>query len=737
MTAFVRRYREQPSIEVLTEIEQIALIDQTPTTPTVGSGSGMLLLVGEFEDGPFNVPTQVFGDVDEAAKFGTFGFTYGQNVSQNPCSRIHLGETWNGNAFIKGKYLRPPQKVVVRVDTRVGDVQLRPLAALRTVQGPFRLAVGQQLTVAPDGGAGVTTTAVAAAVATRTGIAFPGGGNLSLYVGGEQIGIVIDANPEVIVTFQAADSTAAQVAARINSFLGYAAATTILAGTGIQIVGLVQGTSGKITLRNVSGTPLTNIGLTANTVTGTGNVADLSAVTAAEVATLVNALAGIDAVVDGSGRVVVYSPTVGATGSVNVTAGAMATALGLTTGTTVTALVGIAARIPAGTRVRTGGGAEWVLMQTYNLPAGTSAAPNLSSFSNPVRPGLDDGTSLVANAGTVTVLVDLPNDRMFSVTNAANLSAALTEDVIDVRYDNAFQQTLDPSNVVHQVNHSLSARRSPSVDRSGQTNAVSASDEGCFGRKFHLRSGFGAQVSEAQANVATHRVDRVFFTYPGVRIKVPEIAVLGTAGGTGFTADGVITIGGDGPLAYINAVLNPEENPCQATGLLNDFVLGIETITIPASGTAQVFNRAVYTALKGSGVCAPRIDQLGNAVFQSEVTAELTPGRTTQKRRKFADFLEDSVALILIPFSKKLATDAREAGIDAKINNFLQTLLSKNNPDLQRAKAVQLINTNSQNPDFYARGISSRKVSVTQLSSLDTFLVNFNCGEGVVIISAG
>lgn len=735
MTAFIRRFRETPTVEVLTSIEQIALVDETPTTPVTGVGTGVLMVVGEFEDGPFNTPTQVFGETDEAAKFGGFGFTYGQLLYQNPCARIHLGETWNGNAFIKGKFLKPPQKIVVRVDTRVGDVQLRPLAALRTAVGPFRLAVGQQLTVAPDGGAGVTTTAVAAAVATRTGIAFPGGGNLSLYVGGEQIGITIDANPEVIVTFQAADQTAAQVAARINSFLGYSAATTILAGTGIQIVGLVQGTSGKVTLRNVSGTPLTNIGLTANTVNGTGNVADLSAVTATEVAALINALAGIDSIVDAQGRAVVYSPTVGAAGSVNVTAGAMATALGLTTGTTVTALVGVAARIPAGTRVRTAGGAEWVLMQTTNLPAGTSTAPNVSSFSVPVRPGLDDGTAVTANAGTVVVLADVPTDRMFSVTNASNLSAALSEDTIDVRYDTAWQSTIDPSGITRVVNNTLSARRSPNCDRSGQNNAVDASAEGNFGRHFHLRAPFQQQLSDAITNVGTHRIDRVFFCYPGFRVRIPEIATVGATGGTGFTADGVITVGSDGPLAYINSVLPPEQNPGQATGLLEAFVTGIESIIIPSTGLAQVFNRQVYETFKASGICAPRIDQLGQVVFQSEVTAELTPGRTTQKRRKFADYSQDSVSLMLLPESKRLATDAREAGIDAKLVNFFTTLLSPDNPDLQRIAAFQVRNTNRQNPDLYRRGISSRKVAVQMLNSLDTFLINFNIGEGVVVAS--
>lgn len=731
MTAFIRRFRETPTLEVLTAIEQIALIDETPRTPVVGVGTGVMMIVGEFEDGPFNTPTEVFGENDEQARFGGFGYTYGTTQFQNPCARIHLGENWNGNAFLKGKYLQPPRKICTRVDTRVGNVQLRLAASLRSNPGPFRLTVGQQLSFQADGGGAVLTTAIAAAVATKTGIAFPGGGNNSLYVGGEQIGLTIDANPEVIVTFQASDQTPAQVASRINSFLGYTAATTILAGTGIQIVGLVQGTSGKVLPRNVSGTPLTNIGLTTVQANGTGNVADLSAVTATEVSGLIEALAGIESRVDSIGRVIAYSPTVN-TGTLLLNAGTMATAIGMTTGVTVSATVGAATRIPAGTRVRTAGGAEWVTMQTVSVPEGTSASPNAASFDIPVRPANDNGTATAATAGTVTVLVDFPSERMFTVTNASNLSAALTEDQIDVAYETAWGTTIDPSNITREVNHTVSARRSPACDRAGRNNAVQASDEGNFGRHFHMRAAFGQQPADAITTVGLHRVDRVFFTYPGFRVRIPEIAQVGAAGGVGFTADGVITVGADGPLAFVNSVLAPEENPGQDTGLLDTFVLGVEPIYF--NGVKVDFNRALYTSFRQNGICAPRVDQLGNVVFQSDVTAELTPGRTTQKRRKFADFVQDTFALLLLPYSKKLATDAREAGIDSVLDNFLGTLLSKDNPDLQRIKDYGLRNTTAENPTFADRGISSRRCQIRMLNSLDTFLVNTEIGEGVVVV---
>lgn len=727
MTAFIRRYRTVPTIDQLTAIEQIAIVDGVPTTPVTGAGTGTMLLIGEFEDGPFNTPIEVLGEDDEAFQFGGFGYTYGTLRHRNPCARVHLGEPWNGNGFLKGKFLQPPRKIIVRVDASVGTVRFQPLASLRTNVGPFVLAIGQQLTVSPDGGAGVTTVAINATAATRAGIAFPGAGNNSLYVGGEQIGITIDNNPEVIVTFQAVDQTAAQVATRINGFLGFNSATTILAGTAIQIAGVVLGTSGKVVLRNVSGTPLTNIGHTAGTTNGTGNVANVNAVTATEVAGLINALAGIDAVVDATGAVVLFSPTVG-TGSVNVTAGTMATALGLTAGVTVSALIGPAVTIPAGSRVRTAGGLEWVAMQSIVIPEGTSAVPNVAFFESPIRPGNDNGTAVGTAAGTITVFVDIPNARMFSVTNIANVSAALDENTLDARYLTAFNSTVDPAEISAQANVTLCARRSDAVTAMGLANAIAASDEGCFGRSFHSREAFGTSSAQALTNVALNRGDRNFHTWPAWKVRIPEIAEVGVAGGFGFTADGVILVGGDGPLAYLNTKLNPEENPGQDTGLLG-FITGIEK---PAG---VFFNMALYTALKAAGICAPRIDQRGIAVYQSEVTTSLEDGRKTQKRRKMADHLQDSFALILLPFSKRLATEAREASIDARLNTFLLGFLSPNAPDSQRIKAFVVSNTTSQNPDLAVRGVSTRKIQVQLLPSLDTFLVNTEIGEGQISVS--
>ena len=722
MSAFIRRGRETPGVEELTAIEQIFIVDQTPQTPVVGSGTGALLLVGEFEDGPFDTPTEVFGEENERSQFGGFGYQYGDLLYQNPCARIHLGEFWNGNGFLKGKFLRPNRKFICRVDTSVGEVRFTLAASLRANEGPYDLEPGDQLSITTDTGT-ASTTAVAATAAQKdaVGAVYP-----NAITGGERFGITIDALAETVVTLQPGDNTLANTIIRVNAALGYAAASDN-AGQ-LRITGIKRGTDGNVTLRDIDTGTLAEIGMNATPAAGTGNVANVDAVTPSEVATLTNvgAITAINGAAVVSDNRTVFYRSGSATGTISIAAGSMATALGLTTGTTITANVGDADSISAGTRVRNAGGDEWVTMVTTAIPEGTASAPSNGTYDVKVRPATDDGSATQALAGTVTTVVDFPSNRFIEVNNPTNLSAALTEPQIDALYQNAFDATLDVTLVTVETNHSLCARRSESVVRAGRLNAQTASQEGNFGRKFHTRAPFGYSSAQAIADVANYRRDRVFYTYTGFTATIPEIQTLGVAGGTGFTADGSITIGADGPLAYINSVLRPEQNPGIDTGLLG-FITGIETI----AGLSPTIS--LYTAFKAAGICAPRRARNGNFVFQSEVTAELTSGRTTQKRRKMADFLQDSIADLLLPDSKRLMTDARSASIDSNIDEFLTGLRSLDQPDLQRIADFSVTNTTAENPDLQARGISVRIVQVRMLASNDTFLVQTEIGEGVVI----
>lgn len=736
MAGFIRRFTQFPTIEVLSEIEAINIVDLAPPFPTTGIGTGTLYTVGEFEDGPFaegedsafydttigSGNLETFSSQDLTNKFGGFGFTYGTEVHQNPSARKRNLELWNGNGFLKIKFCRPRRLIIGRVDTSIGQVAYTPLAsALASETGPYALTVGDDLDITTETG-NAQLTALAAAVATVVGEDFPATPN-SGYVGGEAITIQVDGGPVVTVTFAAADQTAAQVAAKINAVLGYPAASD--AGGTVDIAGLVPGTSGDITLDEVSAGALAAIGLTAASTAGTGSVGNINAVTATEIAALVNADAALIAInalaAVINGAVNLYSST-GGSGTIQVTASAMSDVLGLDNDAH-TAAGHAGGTIPAGYRVRNVGGDEFVTMQTLTIPAG-----DVGPWPVKVRPATDNGSWVGTVAATdANVAFDQPAFAQVSVSNAVELGASLTEPQMDAAYSRVFDTSLSLTAATREATFSTSARITAAVMRDGVENAKKASECGAFGRKFIGRAPLGFTLSQAITDVALYRSDRLFYTYPGWSVRVPEIAAVGAAGGEGFTDTGIITVGGDFPLATIDCRLPPEENPGQETDLIANF-FEVEPV-------GKNFGISEYTALRRNGICAPRVDRVAGSVYQSGVTTDLTPGLTTQARRKMADFIQDSLAERMIPYSKKLATESRKDSVRSIVEQFLTELESPQNPELSRIVEFSVDARSGNTPETEARGIFVLILRVRTHPSLDAIVLQTEIGEGVVVVT--
>lgn len=735
MAGFVIRRTTIPTTEELLAIEAVNVIDLAPPSPATGVGSGNVLCVGEFEDGGFaaggDAPEwvgdpgtlEVFSSQDLENRFGGFGYTYGSSKYNNPSARRHLSEYWNGNGFLKLRYSRTKRLMISRVDTSVGTVAFSPLAVITgSVAGPFNLAVGDLITATTNTGGPDSSTALTAAAASVAGSVFATTG----FVGGETISITIDNNAAINVVFTAADQTAAQVAARINLVLGFTSATA--AGGAVTIAGLIQGTSGRVILANVTTGTLALFGHAAGTTAGTGSVGNIDAVTATEVAAIGNASAALTSInvamrATSDGRVVVYCSSAG-TGTINITSTSMATILGLTTGSTVKAGQHDGGLIPAGTRVRTSGGLEWVTMQTLTIAAGSNASPNVGPHVVKVRPALDDGSVAGASASAVNVVVDQPSFAEMKVSNPSALSAALTEPQMDVAYEAAFDATLSLTAPTREVNYSVSARRSDAVVRKGRANAIQASEGGLYGRKFITGAPLGYSLAQARTDVANWRTDRLFYTYPGWQVRIPEIAFKGTAGGAGFTADGIITVRADMPLATICSQLPPENNPGQQTNLIDAF-FQVESVGVN-------FGINEYKALKAAGICAPRKDRVSGSIYQSGITSDLTSGRVTQLRRKMADFIQDSQAELLIPYIKMPATQARRDSVRAVLEQFLSGLLSAQNPELARIAAYSIDDVSGNTPETLANGIFVLIERVQLNSSMDVIVLQTSIGEGVI-----
>ena len=263
------------------------------------------------------------------------------------------------------------------------------------------------------------------------------------------------------------------------------------------------------------------------------------------------------------------------------------------------------------------------------------------------------------------------------------------------------------------------------------SNAQVATADGLLARKFISGDPLGTTINQAIANVAdfaSASSDRLFYTAKGLRVRIPNIAALGaTLGGLGFTDDGVITVRPDGPLTTVCAILPPENNPGQSTGLLEDF------FEVDAFG--ETLSIEAYKAFKSNGISVPRIDRQTGTVFQSGVTTSTDPARETMARRKMADFIQDTAAELLNPFSKQVNRQSRRDTIRGVWEGFLAGLLAEQNPDLSRIEAFSVDDSvNAGNtPAVLAQGVYFMETRVRTLSSLDDIVVRTEIGEGVVI----
>lgn len=805
---FVRRFTSDPGDEVIEQIEGIVLISRDPPAQIQGAFSGTVLLVGEFEDGPF-APTEIENGGDLLTNFGGFGFTYGGLASCNPCARGRKAdgatsfEYWNGNAFVWLSQKKFGGLIVCRVDTSVGAVEFTRLPAIvGNNQTTWALADSDGIEIqleGSQGGAGFTAAVADLLSADGT---YP-----TTFAGGETMNVTIDEGTDqqigpIDIVFTSGDTAHTDVINRINATLGYTAATAATLKTHLK--GRVGGTGGSVKVNSVS-VPLvtTATGFSPGTTLGTGNVSNIGAVTLLEVKAIVEAgVPGTRVDRDNDGNIRIAATTgdriyiieqIGSASAlgftsllessepsgfallttnagtypngfvggetlslgyddapnfvVNFQAGdttraavisrineaagyamtsanatstkidfagrvtggqlrvisasdpSVLTALGLDV-LTITAMAHGAESIPAGTRVRNASAVEWVTTQT------TTIDPNdPGPYSIKVRPGLDDGTVGSTSANTATVLPTSPGASAWSATNPSGLSAALTESAIDSAYDDAFARTLAQSSVAKLANGVFAARQSNAVRNALRANGLTASGSGMTGRVSVIRPPLGttravAKSGMAQPGVGRYRSANNGYAYPGLQIRIPQIAARGLSGGAGFTADGVVDVGSDVLVATLMSQLPPEENIGQQTDIPT-WALGLE------AGNADVQNMDIddYIAFKRAGIMAPVFDE--GCQIQSAVTTvdpTISPELADFARQRFEYFLQDSIKQRLKAFNKKKMTAQRRADCLGEINGFMAGLLSANNPAAQRIDSYLIDAKSGNSKNSLARG---------------------------------
>jgi len=306
MSVYTRRFLSDPGDSVLLNIESVNILDLTPPANIQGIGTGTVLLVGEFENGPYNTPQQLLGTTDLARTWGTLGYQYGGLAAQNPSAPVRHAdgaiapEFWNGNAFVQISGQTYATLIFVRVNTSVGSVTFESCAYIEgAVEFAYILQSGEVLDLAVSDFATTTTattTLPQATIAVASTTGFPSSGSITL--GGQTVAYTgVSATTFTGCTGGAGPFPAGTIvvggAPTAATFTGVAAsyetpATTVAVGsngTNMPSAGVIDAvTTGFPTsgAASVAGTSFTYTGTTGTSFTGCTRSSGAAALTTGE-----------------------------------------------------------------------------------------------------------------------------------------------------------------------------------------------------------------------------------------------------------------------------------------------------------------------------------------------------------------------------------------------------------------------------------------------------------------------
>lgn len=194
---------------------------------------------------------------------------------------------------------------------------------LGATQAPFNLEPGDTLVVSVDGGGNATATFTAVAAARVSTGAAP-----FALANADVLSVAIDGGSTQAITFTTgqfaniAQATAAEVAAAINGQIVDAQA--YVSGSNVGIRSDKRGTGSSVNVIAGGAQAVGKLNITAGAITGTGNVANIDAVTNAEVKTIVELAVAGCTVSNTNGYPRITSNTTGGSSSVQVIASSTA-----------------------------------------------------------------------------------------------------------------------------------------------------------------------------------------------------------------------------------------------------------------------------------------------------------------------------------------------------------------------------------------------------------------------------
>jgi len=392
-----------------------------------------------------------------------------------------------------------------------------------------------------------------------------------------------------------------------------------------------------------------------------------------------------------------------------------------------------------------------------SVPGGYAFA-EAGGYSVPARP-LSNNTGVEADGswtnGTVLTPIQVPAaltgsswNPLSGLAGAVHPSSGLTythnvqrpnapsHATVDAVYLTSIDAMVSDLAPVSDVNVIISARTSALIRNKLKSHVLDSSSRS-LGRMAIIVPELTVQtttsvVGDADPGVGANRAERVIYSWPGVVTSVPEAVGfrLKTADGL-TTTDGLLDVPFNGYFASVLSNLPVERNPGQAAA-------PVPTILASVLGIQRGVSKLElndYITLRERGVAALRLDRNSGPIIQSGITTSLTSGEKNINRRRVADYIQDSLAAALTPFSKLPLTTQNKDSAVSVVDAFLSELKSDNNPAAQRIADYSVDDQSGNTPDLERKGIFVIIVRVRSLATGDFIVLQTEVGEGVTTIT--
>ncbi len=687
---FIRRYQFFPSTNIITQIEGVIIVDQTPAGPISGINTGVVAIVGEFSDVTYGVAVdnatgavstfpqavQIFSGQDLINKLGGFDSTIGDfGVSM-------------GNGFVALQNKQFGSLVATPVNFCEANVSpTSPWTSVTRANNGVRLFRD----LPPCAGATNPNPVVPVIAGTV------GAGTLFKTSAG------IKVNTAQTVTFQALQSYESGTdGVLVNS--GSAEFQTFTSATGNFLVNGVQ--VGDILVLNNVATP------TAGLSTSTGGTYRVHTVTDAT---------NID-VERLDGQSFQWSALTALPWRIHP---ALAADSG---GNKLLATVGgytVPARALTNAASPPASGADGVITPAAQIPPASVPPATTATTWNPLG-----GLTMVIQPGAGTG-PGAGGLYFFSAIAKPNAAASAS---IDALYTEAFAALLADQVPAANVNILIVARTSSTIRSGAATCAETRSATGTGMEAIIWPELTVQSLSNVLTNgtygVGAVRNERVTYTWPGAQTFISQAANVSIKGADGNSyTTGIIDVPADAYLASVESNINPWFSPAQP----NEPVPTLLSSILGLQRGAPVLGINEYTQMRASGICGLRIDRTTGPQFQSAVTTSLVAGETDINRRRMADYIEDSLAQALQNFGKQPLSFALQDAAVGQVDGFMSNLLSTANPAAQAISAYSVDDKSGNTPDLLALGIFVILVKVRMLPLTNFIVLQCQVGANVQV----